>query len=210
MTAFLKQKRPDKVKEIYSALKRDHPEMPAEMKARIAARQGKPGKQKQGPPYKGPIKSAATAVEHAIPPLLSGLLMQKAVAPNREETDPTAGIGSTLLGIPASLAGGAVAHRATPQAYKDLVKRVAGTPGSGILRTLAAGGMAVAPSIAGGAAGGGLAGLLAHIGKKKKPEYEQEEQTPPEEHPVDATVMPDQKTGSLRTIINAGLAMAQD
>jgi DNA-binding ferritin-like protein len=34
--------------------------MPAEMKARIAARQGKPGKQKQGPPYKGPITKEAT------------------------------------------------------------------------------------------------------------------------------------------------------
>jgi hypothetical protein len=56
--SFIKQDRPQKVKEIYKALKRDHPEMPAEMKARIAARQGKPGKQKQGPPYKGPIKEA--------------------------------------------------------------------------------------------------------------------------------------------------------
>jgi hypothetical protein len=53
--AFMKQDRPRKVKEIYSALKRDHPGMPAGMKARIAARQGKPGKQKQGPPYKGPL-----------------------------------------------------------------------------------------------------------------------------------------------------------
>jgi bacterioferritin len=52
---FLKQNRPAKVKEIYSALKRNHPDMPAEEKARIAARQGKPGKQHQGPPYKGPI-----------------------------------------------------------------------------------------------------------------------------------------------------------
>ena len=42
---------------IYRALKRDHPGMPAEMKARIASRQGKPGKQSQGPPYKGPITS---------------------------------------------------------------------------------------------------------------------------------------------------------
>ena len=53
---FLKQDRPKKVKEIYRALKRDHPDMPAEMKARIAARQGKPGKQRQGPPYDAPIK----------------------------------------------------------------------------------------------------------------------------------------------------------
>lgn len=52
---FLEQNRPSKVKEIYSALKRDHPNMPAEMKARIAARQGKPGKQRQGPPYEAPI-----------------------------------------------------------------------------------------------------------------------------------------------------------
>ena len=52
---FLDQNRPKKVKEIYSALKRDHPDMSAEMKARIAGRQGKPGKQKQGPPYSGPL-----------------------------------------------------------------------------------------------------------------------------------------------------------
>jgi hypothetical protein len=56
-TPFLEQDRPKKVKEIYSALKREHPDMPAEMKARIAARQGKRGKQKQGPPYEGPITS---------------------------------------------------------------------------------------------------------------------------------------------------------
>lgn len=37
---FLEQDRPAKVKEIYSALKRDHPEMPAEMKARIASSHG--------------------------------------------------------------------------------------------------------------------------------------------------------------------------
>lgn len=57
MPSFLDQDRPKKVKEIYRALKRDHPDMPAEMKARIAARQGKRGKQKQGPPYKGEIMS---------------------------------------------------------------------------------------------------------------------------------------------------------
>ena len=55
MPSFTKQDRPKKVKDIYKALKREHPGMPAEMKARIAARQGKPGKQKQGPPYKGPL-----------------------------------------------------------------------------------------------------------------------------------------------------------
>lgn len=55
--AFLSQNRPEAVKKIYRALKRDHPEMSAEMKARIAARQGKPGRQHQGPPYKGPLSS---------------------------------------------------------------------------------------------------------------------------------------------------------
>lgn len=55
MPHFTEQKRPAKVKEIYRALKREHPEMPASMKARIAARQGKPGKQKQGPPYTAPL-----------------------------------------------------------------------------------------------------------------------------------------------------------
>jgi hypothetical protein len=59
MPAFTKQDRPKKVKEIYRALKRDHPNMPAEMKARIAARQGKRGHQHQGPPYKGPLTKEA-------------------------------------------------------------------------------------------------------------------------------------------------------
>lgn len=61
---FLQQDRPESVKKIYRALKRDHPEMPAEEKARIAARQGKPGKQHQGPPYKGPIKEANWLPDH--------------------------------------------------------------------------------------------------------------------------------------------------
>ena len=65
MPSFTRQDRPEKVKEIYRALKRDHPEMPAAMKARIAARQGKPGKQKQGPPYKGPLtpKTASACLD---------------------------------------------------------------------------------------------------------------------------------------------------
>lgn len=52
---FTKQDRPEGVKRIYRALKRDHPEMSAEMKARISARQGKVGKQSKGPPYSGPL-----------------------------------------------------------------------------------------------------------------------------------------------------------
>ena len=61
MPDFQAQDRPAKVKEIYGALKRDKPGMPAEMKARIASRQGKPGKQKQGPPYKAPLSKKASA-----------------------------------------------------------------------------------------------------------------------------------------------------
>ena len=67
MPDFLKQDRPEGVKKIYRALKREHPDMPAEMKARIASRQGKPGKQKQGPPYKAPLskKSVAGGLAHS-------------------------------------------------------------------------------------------------------------------------------------------------
>lgn len=58
---FLEQDRPDKVKEIYSALKRDHPDMPASMKARIAIRKSRKSPQARkspkhgGPPYKAPV-----------------------------------------------------------------------------------------------------------------------------------------------------------
>ena len=55
MPSFTKQDRPEKVKEIYRALKREKPSMPAAMKARISAKFGKPGVQKKGPPYKGPL-----------------------------------------------------------------------------------------------------------------------------------------------------------
>ncbi len=77
--AFLKQKRPRKVKEIYSALKRDHPTMPAEMKARISARQGKPGKQAQGPPYSAPLAKTARRRqqdEREDPPGALGLVLR--------------------------------------------------------------------------------------------------------------------------------------
>lgn len=55
MPHFTDQDRPKKVKDIFRALKREHPGMKAEKKARIAAKFGKPGVQKQGPPYKGPL-----------------------------------------------------------------------------------------------------------------------------------------------------------
>jgi len=60
-TPFLEQDRPAKVKEIYQALVRDHPDWPAEVKARIAARKGKsdPTARKSpaqgGPEYKAPL-----------------------------------------------------------------------------------------------------------------------------------------------------------
>lgn len=52
---FTQQDRPEKAKRIYKALKREHPGMPAEMKARIAGRQGHPGHPHQGPPYTAPL-----------------------------------------------------------------------------------------------------------------------------------------------------------
>lgn len=55
MPSFTSQDRPEGVKDVYRALKREHPDMPEEVKARVAARQGKPGKQHQGPPYKAPL-----------------------------------------------------------------------------------------------------------------------------------------------------------
>lgn len=56
MPSFTKQDRPESVKRIYRALKRDKPGMPAEVKARISAKFGKKGAQTSGPPYKGEIK----------------------------------------------------------------------------------------------------------------------------------------------------------
>ncbi len=54
MPSFTKQKRPEGVKKIYRALKREHPEMPAAYKARIAAKFGKKGVQEKGRPYTAP------------------------------------------------------------------------------------------------------------------------------------------------------------
>ena len=61
MPSFTRQNRPAKVKEIYRALKREHPNMPAEVKARIAIRKGRKTKEARkspkdgGPPYKAPL-----------------------------------------------------------------------------------------------------------------------------------------------------------
>jgi hypothetical protein len=65
MPSFLKQERPEGVKHIYRAmtrrsenmreLKKRYGSRAKEVAARVAARQGKRGKQHQGPPYKEPI-----------------------------------------------------------------------------------------------------------------------------------------------------------
>ena len=61
MPHFTDQDRPAKVKEIYKALKRDNPKMPAEVKARIASRKGKKSPESRKPPetggpaYKAPL-----------------------------------------------------------------------------------------------------------------------------------------------------------
>jgi len=60
--SFTRQDRPEKTKDIYKALKRDHPGMPAEMKARIALRKSRKTLQARrspkggGPAYKAPIQ----------------------------------------------------------------------------------------------------------------------------------------------------------
>jgi hypothetical protein len=61
---FTEQNRPEKVKEIYRALERDKPNMPAEMKARIASRKGKKSaKSRKAPEHGGPKhKAPLTAV----------------------------------------------------------------------------------------------------------------------------------------------------
>ncbi len=61
MPGFTEQTgRPEKVKNIYRALKREHPGMPAEMKARIASRRGSKSQEtrKEGPPYSGPLTAS--------------------------------------------------------------------------------------------------------------------------------------------------------
>jgi len=63
---FLEQNRPAKVKEIYRALERDHPEMPAGMKARIAIRRARKDPQARkspkhgGPPYTAPLTTSGS------------------------------------------------------------------------------------------------------------------------------------------------------
>lgn len=211
MPHFTEQDRPEKVKDIYRALKREHPGMPAEMKARIAARQGKPGKQKQGPPYKAPIKERYKGANLGLAlPMSMGLsgaaLGHSAVRPGAESEHSVAGPVANLLSMLSGPAAGVLAGGSMPSSYWNLVKRVAGSPGSGLPRALAAGGMTLAPSLLGGAAAGGLSGLLAHLGKKKPPEEADLSDQPTEA----STVMPDQKVASLRNIVTAGLTMVKE
>jgi hypothetical protein len=49
MPHFTEQHRPEKVKEIFNAIKKEHPEMPAEMKARIAESKGSTGPHEHAP-----------------------------------------------------------------------------------------------------------------------------------------------------------------
>jgi hypothetical protein len=103
MPSFTRQDRPAKVKEIYRALKRDHPTMPAEMKARIAARQGKRGKQKQGPPYEAPIKPWKSK-EAGLSEVLKAIVMKikgkvrKETLPDKPPAEDTMQAGATAIG----------------------------------------------------------------------------------------------------------------
>jgi len=161
MPSFTEQDRPEKVKEIYRALKRDHPDMPAEMKARIAARQGKPGKQEQGPPYKGPIKpwkekksGVVLGPEHL--PLLAGTVggMMSGAA----EGGPAGG----YAGLPAGALGagiGGITGAAAGQSLGALISRALKRPGLGLPAGLLGYG-------AGAVGGGALGGMLAGKGVK--------------------------------------------
>lgn len=71
MPHFTSQKRPEKVKDVYKAIKREHPGMPAATKARIASRVGE-GK-KPGPPYKGKLTGyGKEAAEFWVNPMFAG------------------------------------------------------------------------------------------------------------------------------------------
>ncbi len=54
MPSFTEQKRPEKAKDIYRALPKS---MPTAVKARVAGRHGKPGKQHRGAPYTAPLSA---------------------------------------------------------------------------------------------------------------------------------------------------------
>lgn len=127
MPSFTSQDRPKKVKEIYRALKRDHPDMPAEMKARIAARQGKKGKQHQGPPYKAPI----TKWKEKKSSILGGITGY--YAQGAPEKTPRSGFwrgfGGGLIGGTA----GQMVARAARQPYLSLPLQLAGELGGGYL-----------------------------------------------------------------------------
>jgi hypothetical protein len=130
MPPFLEQDRPKKVKSIYSALKREHPDMPAEMKARIAARQGKRGKQHQGPPYKAPLTKAAQYDPETEASLLE---MQ-----NRAEAAPMRGaqfgaMAGGALGTAAGLGLGHLAgkYRSLGPSMQKLVTMLGGAGGYG-------------------------------------------------------------------------------
>ena len=135
MPSFTSQDRPKKVKEIYRALKRDHPEYPPELKARIAARKGKKSPQARkppetgGPPYKAPITN-----RHQEKQAMSDL--RKQVATNFTKT-AFAGTGAVMPMMYGSGGGGmgggmgyAKGGLVIPKTSKNLAKRLAGKKGA--------------------------------------------------------------------------------
>lgn len=191
-TPFTEQDRPEKVKEIYKALKRDHPDMPAEMKARIAARQGKRGKQKQGPPYKGPLtkkgamkKSARISTETLgkLYPLLGPGIGAGAGAALAGEDRRLAGaaaggalgaIGAPLLGVPGSmidLAKNPRVRKMFSQAMRGSEPSMGTSARESIQRAAAKSPLMAAGATLGAAGGGALGGKL--VQKKKQAALDQ-------------------------------------
>jgi len=112
MPPFLKQDRPEKVKEIYRALKRDHPDMPAAMKARIAARQGKRGKQKQGPPYKGPLtKEGSGGLATGLGTAGIAHMFKGSMAPAARRAIKAKDLVVPAIGLGAAATGISIAHK---------------------------------------------------------------------------------------------------
>lgn len=174
MPPFLKQDRPAKVKEIYSALKRDHPDMPAEMKARIAARKGKKSPQSRKPPetggpkYKAPItpwhekKGAVMQVAGPSEGVPAQMVHRTSLAPltEGEASGERTGrrVGSAIgtgLGV---LGGGALGAAIPTLLRRGMVGRAADELPPKMIQRLITGRWRIPLAVGGGLLGAGLGG----------------------------------------------------
>lgn len=136
MPSFTAQDRPEKVKEIYRALTREHGEsaMPASVKARIAIRKGRKTKQARKPPETG-----GPAYKDPITHTLRGDRYVKTAAANFAKTAfaGTGAVAPMMYGSGGAGAGGmrggmayAKGGMVVPKTSKNLAKRLAGRKGA--------------------------------------------------------------------------------